>query len=127
MYKTYTTLTPVVSPTNKRLIIKPSVKESLPPDGLWCATQPVIAKPDMHVLDILPSYEFIVMACDGLWDVFTNQEVVDFVRKSLYNQGNIHFVAQDLIAYALEWGSSDNISALIICLNQVSVNSIDSV
>ena len=121
MYKTYTTLTPVVSPTNnKKLIIKPSVKESLPPDGLWCSTQPVIAKPDMQILDILPSYEFIVMACDGLWDVFSNQEVVDFVRKRLFYERNVHAVAQDLIAYALERGSSDNISALIICLNQVA-------
>ena len=26
---------------------------------------------------------FLVMACDGLWDVMTNQEVVDFVVSRL--------------------------------------------
>ena len=32
------------------------------------------------VVDITPEHEFIVQACDGIWDVLTNQEVIDFVR-----------------------------------------------
>ena len=31
-------------------------------------------------VDITPEHEFIVQACDGIWDVLTNQEVIDFVR-----------------------------------------------
>lgn len=28
-------------------------------------------------------WEFIVLACDGIWDVMGNQEVVDFIREEI--------------------------------------------
>ncbi len=38
------------------------------------------ANPDVIVDDVTVDHEFIVMACDGIWDVLTNEEVVEFVR-----------------------------------------------
>ena len=38
------------------------------------------AVPDVTVTNLTPDFEFILLACDGIWDVLTNQEVVDFVR-----------------------------------------------
>lgn len=40
----------------------------------------LIAYPDVIVKDLTPDHEFLVLACDGIWDVMTNDEVVDFVR-----------------------------------------------
>ncbi len=34
----------------------------------------------MTIVDLTPEYEFVVLACDGIWDVLTNEEVVEFVR-----------------------------------------------
>ena len=34
----------------------------------------------MVVHDLVPDHEFLVLACDGIWDVLTNQEVTDFIR-----------------------------------------------
>ena len=42
--------------------------------------QIVTAYPDVVVKDIREDLEFIVLACDGIWDVMTNEEVVQFVR-----------------------------------------------
>jgi len=33
--------------------------------------------------DITNDHEFIVIACDGIWDVLSNQDVVEFVRERL--------------------------------------------
>ncbi|RAK96602.1 type 2C protein phosphatase PTC1 [Aspergillus ibericus CBS 121593] len=56
------------------------------------------------------SDEFIILACDGLWDVCSDQEAVDLVR-------NVHD-AQDaskiLVDHALARFSTDNLSCMVI-------------
>jgi serine/threonine protein phosphatase PrpC len=42
-----------------------------------------LAEPEIIELEVSPEDEFLVIACDGLWDVFENQDVVDFVRISM--------------------------------------------
>eukprot|EP00795_Rhopilema_esculentum_P000079 gene79-9691_t len=42
--------------------------------------QIVTAYPDVTVKQITEDHEFIFLACDGIWDVMTNEEVADFVR-----------------------------------------------
>ena len=37
--------------------------------------QMVTAMPEIRSLDLEPGHEFILLACDGIWDVLTNQEV----------------------------------------------------
>ena len=39
-----------------------------------------VAWADITVRTITDDWEFLVMACDGIWDVMTNAEVVEFVR-----------------------------------------------
>jgi len=45
--------------------------------------QIITAEPDITVTELLPEHEFMVLACDGVWDVMTNQQVVTFVRERL--------------------------------------------
>ena len=42
--------------------------------------QAVTADPDVTVRDRLPSDEFIILACDGVWDCISNQDCVDRLR-----------------------------------------------
>lgn len=35
------------------------------------------------VCDLTYDHEFIILACDGIWDVMSNQEVVEFCRNRL--------------------------------------------
>jgi len=40
--------------------------------------------PDVTTIELNEHDEFMVLACDGIWNVMDNQEVVDFVRERLY-------------------------------------------
>lgn len=43
------------------------------------------AFPDVKCLQMTSDFEFVVLACDGIWDVMTSQEVVSFVHKNVYD------------------------------------------
>jgi len=47
------------------------------------AEQIVTAVPEVRVLDLERSDEFLILACDGIWDCMTNQQCVTFVRERL--------------------------------------------
>ena len=70
--------------------------------------------------------KFIILACDGIWDVLQNQEVVDFILEKYdeLKKGSKQLtelkgrsennIAQKLADYAIKKGSTDNISVSII-------------
>lgn len=59
--------------------------------------------------------EMIVIACDGLWDVYTNDDVIGLVRQILLEgETDIGLVAEELLDMALDNGSTDNISAIVV-------------
>eukprot|EP00551_Chaetoceros_affinis_P008251 CAMPEP_0203666888 /NCGR_PEP_ID=MMETSP0090-20130426/3828_1 /ASSEMBLY_ACC=CAM_ASM_001088 /TAXON_ID=426623 /ORGANISM="Chaetoceros affinis, Strain CCMP159" /LENGTH=129 /DNA_ID=CAMNT_0050530883 /DNA_START=141 /DNA_END=533 /DNA_ORIENTATION=+ len=71
--------------------------------------------------------EFVILASDGLWDVMSSQEVVDYCHNILGDTmksdiggttPNIDLVkkamAQRLVTEALKRGSMDNISVVVI-------------
>ncbi|CAM9644716.1 unnamed protein product, partial [Scytosiphon promiscuus] len=59
--------------------------------------------------------EFVVLATDGLWDVVEDQEAVNFVRLHLAEtRGDLSGAANGLTKLALDHGSVDNISAVLV-------------
>jgi len=71
--------------------------------------------------------EFIVVACDGLFDVFTSQQCVDYVRDKLGEnqimEQDPQKVAKELVFEAINTATtrkkhSDNVSVIIICLTR---------
>lgn len=68
--------------------------------------------------------KFFIMACDGLWDVFSSQDAVNFVLDLCYdNNGafkidiaNVN-VAKLLAKQAFRNGSTDNVTIIIAFLN----------
>lgn len=61
------------------------------------------------------SDEFIIIACDGLWDVCTDQEAVDLVR----NTEDPIAASKMLVDHALNRFSTDNLSCMIVRLDHV--------
>mmetsp|Transcript_29074 Transcript_29074/g.43939 ORF Transcript_29074/g.43939 Transcript_29074/m.43939 type:complete len:271 (+) Transcript_29074:158-970(+) len=57
--------------------------------------------------------DFIIVACDGLWDVFTDQEAVDIV---LSWRGAKDDIAKELTRLALKKGTLDNVTVIVCFL-----------
>ncbi|CAE7151888.1 unnamed protein product [Symbiodinium pilosum] len=55
----------------------------LPPDR-----QIVTASPDVRAVPRQTQDEFLLLACDGVWDVLSSQAAVDFLRKELGNRSS---------------------------------------
>ncbi|CAK5009267.1 unnamed protein product [Meloidogyne enterolobii] len=51
--------------------------------NLSAREQIVTACPEVETCTITVEHEFIILACDGIWDVMTSQEVIDFCRTRL--------------------------------------------
>ena len=86
--------------------------------GIWGKGQQVISRPEFRTFVVEPSYEFIIMASDGLWDVFNCQEAVNFVRQQLSATRDLNKAAQELINKAVSRGTQDNTSVLILAFHQ---------
>lgn len=76
----------------------------------------VIADPDILTFDLSNHRpQFLIFASDGLWDMFTNEEAVAFVKDKLNEP---LFGAKSITLQAYYKGSLDNITVLIINLSQ---------
>lgn len=48
--------------------------------GIPPAAQMITAEPDIRQVTLDPEDEFLILACDGIWDCLTNEEAVKYVR-----------------------------------------------
>ena len=77
---------------------------------------PLTAEPEIDTWEIdVENDEFLILACDGLWDVFSSQNAVDFARKSLLVNNDPNVAAKELADEALRRHSADNISVVCVC------------
>ena len=59
--------------------------------------------------------EFIIIACDGIWDVNTNQEAVQMVSDIFADgESNLGLVCEEILDLCLLKGSKDNMTALVV-------------
>ena len=87
------------------------------PPGTDLTKPLVVAEPEVQVCALEPSDEFLLLACDGLFDVMTNQEAVDLARAELGKHGDPQRVAEVLSKTAIEdLGSRDNVSIMLVVL-----------
>ncbi|KAG0458169.1 hypothetical protein HPP92_023326 [Vanilla planifolia] len=61
--------------------------------------------------------EFLIMGCDGIWDVFRSQNAVDFARRKLQEHNDPEACCQDLVCEALKRKSCDNLAVIVICFS----------
>jgi protein phosphatase 2C len=84
----------------------------------------VTHKPEIFKYKLKKNDKFFILACDGLWDVISNQDACNFVLQKLNETSKIstingnskNNIAQALAEYAIKNGSTDNVSIILIFL-----------
>mmetsp|Transcript_27872 Transcript_27872/g.42877 ORF Transcript_27872/g.42877 Transcript_27872/m.42877 type:complete len:396 (-) Transcript_27872:63-1250(-) len=77
--------------------------------------QKVSPVPDVIIQNRDEKDEFIVIACDGIWDVQTNYECIMTIAE-MFEEGEskLDLVCEELLDICLRKGSKDNMTALIV-------------
>lgn len=78
---------------------------------------PLIADPDIHIHLCEKDDEFVLLASDGLWDVFSSQGAVTFARDRLREHNDPSKCSTELIEEAINRHTTDNISCVCVCLS----------
>lgn len=92
--------------------------DQLPPE-----MQIVSPQPDVKSLELNDNVDFLLLACDGIWDVLSNEEVIEFVITRLEHNMDPGLICEQLTTrclatdYELVIGC-DNMTVLLICFTR---------
>ncbi|KAG8345182.1 putative Protein phosphatase 2C [Trypanosoma vivax] len=86
---------------------------------------------DVRQINLTNSSKFLLMACDGLWDVVENEEATQFVRDFLRYTPDVgsspeatkralNNCCQKLAEFAIGRGSTDNVSVMLLFFHNVA-------
>ncbi|KAK4305279.1 hypothetical protein Pmani_022838 [Petrolisthes manimaculis] len=85
-------------------------------EGKGPCEQLVSPEPEIYVERRQDQDEFLVLACDGIWDVMTNEDLCAFVRSRLLLSDDLEAITNHVVDTCLHKGSRDNMSLVLISL-----------
>lgn len=78
--------------------------------------QKISSEADTTVIERTDGDEFLILACDGIWDVMSNAQAYTFVKH--YLESPKHYSVDKICELLLDWclkaGSKDNMSVIIV-------------
>ncbi|CAA2974399.1 probable protein phosphatase 2C 60 isoform X2 [Olea europaea var. sylvestris] len=80
--------------------------------------QIVTANPDITTVELSDDDDFLIIACDGIWDCMSSQEAVDFVQEHLNSESKLSTVCEKTLDRCLAPSSGgegcDNMTMILI-------------
>ncbi|XP_028620945.1 protein phosphatase 1B [Grammomys surdaster] len=86
-------------------------------DGKGPTEQLVSPEPEVYEIVRAEEDEFVVLACDGIWDVMSNEELCEFVKSRLEVSEDLENVCNWVVDTCLHKGSRDNMSVVLVCFS----------
>lgn len=84
------------------------------------SSSPLIAEPDVQQVILTEDDEFLIIGCDGIWDVMSSQYAVSLVRRGLRRHDDPQQCARELVREAVSLNTSDNLTVIVICFSTPS-------
>lgn len=78
---------------------------------------PLSAEPELQETILTEEDEFLILGCDGLWDVMSSQHAVTIVRKELMIHNDPERCSRVLVREALKLDACDNLTVIVVCFS----------
>uniref|UniRef100_A0A7N0RFY9 protein-serine/threonine phosphatase n=1 Tax=Kalanchoe fedtschenkoi TaxID=63787 RepID=A0A7N0RFY9_KALFE len=78
---------------------------------------PLSAEPELKLVTLTKEDEFLLIGSDGIWDVFTSQNAVDFARRRLQDHNDARLCCKELVNEAIKRGAIDNLTVVMVCFH----------
>jgi len=82
----------------------------------------VTAEPEVIATPLEKEDEFIILATDGLWDVFESNEAVDLVQRLIQQGLPRDQVARWIVEESMRRGTYDNVTVVIVWLDDMEAS-----
>jgi len=79
----------------------------------------LVVEPDIKKFTLTVDVEFLVVGCDGLYEEFQNDEIIEFIRTRLERKDCLQKIVQDLVEEAIDRGALDNITVIVVKFEKV--------
>eukprot|EP00117_Sycon_ciliatum_P033261 scpid57447/ scgid25633/ Protein phosphatase 1B; Protein phosphatase 2C isoform beta len=86
----------------KRRTDKPAIEQMVSPE------------PEVTTLERTGDDEFILLACDGVWDVMANEDAAQYITERLRVNADLVDAISQLVDYSLHKESKDNMTAVLV-------------
>lgn len=83
------------------------------------STSPLISDPEIQQTTLTEEDEFLIIGCDGIFDVMSSQQAVSFVRRGLRRRDDPEQCAKDLVREALRRNTYDNLTVVVVCFRSM--------
>ncbi|KAL4302258.1 hypothetical protein GQ457_10G029850 [Hibiscus cannabinus] len=75
---------------------------------------PLSAEPELKMITLTKEDEFLIIGSDGIWDVFTSQNAVDFTRRRLQQHNDVKLCCKEIVEEAIKRGATDNLTVVLV-------------
>ncbi|KAB2023991.1 hypothetical protein ES319_D06G057100v1 [Gossypium barbadense] len=78
---------------------------------------PLSAEPELKMITLTKEDEFLIIGSDGIWDVFTSQNAIDFTRRRLQEHNDVKLCCKEIVEEAIKRGATDNLTVVVVCFH----------
>jgi len=97
-------------------------------EGKGPCEQLVSPEPEVSIIERdTAGDQFVVLACDGIWDVMTNEELAEFILSRMKLTNDLTDICNQVVDTCLYKGSRDNMSIIIMALTAAPVVSQEAI
>ncbi|XP_011648723.1 probable protein phosphatase 2C 27 isoform X2 [Cucumis sativus] len=75
---------------------------------------PLSAEPELRLMTLTKEDEFLIIGSDGIWDVFTSQNAIDFARRKLQEHNDVKICCKEIVEEAIKRGATDNLTVVLV-------------